>query len=159
VAIWFAGFFQVSCHCRSPAEAAAEQRKRDVDALPPTVGGLTEMLEAERSHRPTQGVTPTLESIIASTGLPFDAPTQTLGRTVLALHCSTANSSAGLTLMVCEFPGVEQAKRGLTEITALRGKMMGWQAHVSKQSTLELVVRPDASKETVERVLKAFNAP
>jgi hypothetical protein len=159
MAIWIAGFFPVACHCRSPAEAAAQQRQRDVEALPPVVGGLPEMLEAERSHRPTQGVTATLEAIIASSGLPFDAPTQTLGRTVLALHCSMANSSAGLTVTVCEFPGVEQAKRGLGEITALRGKMMGWQGHVAKQSTLELLVRPDASKETVQRVLKAFNAP
>jgi hypothetical protein len=135
------------------------QRQRDVEALPPTVGGLPELLEAERRHRPTQGVTPTLETVMARSGLTFEAPTQTLGRTVLALYCASASSSAGVTATVCEFPGVEQARRGLGEVTAVRGKTAGWQVHLSKQSTLELVVRSDAATESVQRVLDAFLKP
>lgn len=158
-AIWISLFVSVGCQCRSSAEEVARQRQRDVEALPPTVGGLPEMLEAERGHRPTQGVTPTLEAVMARSGLTFEAPTQSLGRTVLALYCASASSSAGVTVTVCEFPGVEQARRGLGEVTAVRGQTTGWQAHVSQQSTLEVVARSDASKESVQRVVDAFLKP
>jgi hypothetical protein len=132
------------------------QRKQDLDTLPPVVGGLTEQLDAERSHRPTQGVTPTLEGVMAASGLPFGATRQALGRTTLALYCASADSPVGLTVTVCEYPGVEQARRGLSEATAVRGKMTGWQATVSKQSVLELLVRPDTPKEKVDAVRGAF---
>lgn len=132
------------------------ERQRDVDALPPVVGGLNEMLDAERSHRPTHGVTATLEQLMAASGLSYGATRQTLGRTTLALYCASADSSVGLTVTVCEYPGVEQAKRGLAEATAVRGKMTGWQATVSKQSVLELLVRPDTPPEKVDAVRSAF---
>ncbi|MDX2013595.1 MAG: hypothetical protein SFW67_25605 [Myxococcaceae bacterium] len=131
-------------------------RTKDLEALPPVVGGLTEQLDEERSHRPTQGVTPTLESVMAASGLPFGATRQALGRTTLALYCASADSPAGLTVTVCEYPGVEQAQRGLTAATAVRGKMTGWQATAAKQSVLELLVRPDTPKEKVDAVRAAF---
>jgi hypothetical protein len=115
-----------------------------------------EQLEAERQHRPAQGITPTLEGVTAGSGLPFDAPQQSLGRSVLALYCASADSSSGVRVTVCEYPGPEQAKRGFTEVTAVRGKMTGWQGTVRKQSTLELLVRPQATKEAVEAVRGAF---
>lgn len=93
---------------------------------------------------------------MAASGLSFEAPRQSLGRTVLALYCASADSPSGLAVTVCEYPGVEQAKRGLTEVTAVRGKMTGWQATVAKQSVLELLVRPGVPTEKVEAVRAAF---
>ncbi|MBE2251876.1 MAG: hypothetical protein IAE78_20240 [Myxococcus sp.] len=149
------------CQCREskPATAAVEeQRNRDLAALPQAVGGLMEQLAAEASAREKDADTLSLEAVVAKSGVAFEAPQQMLGRTVLARYCASARSNDGLTVTVCEYPSVDQAARGAAEVTAVRGKVSGWQAKQRKKSVLEVVARSDAKPESVASVLAAFDA-
>jgi hypothetical protein len=117
-----------------------------------------EQLAAEAGARSKDPETIAIETVVTKSGVAFDAPQQVVGRTVLAAYCATARSNDGLTVTVCEFPSIEQAVRGAAELTAVRGKLSGWQARQRKKSTLEVVARSDATKESVDAVLRAFDA-
>lgn len=117
-----------------------------------------EQLSAESGARSRDADTIAIETVVTKSGVAFEAPQQVLGRTVLAQYCATARSNDGLLITVCEFPSVEQAVRGAAEVTALRGKLSGWQSKQRKKSTLEVVARSDAKKESVDAVLSAFDA-
>ncbi|MBM4780868.1 MAG: hypothetical protein GQE15_24490 [Archangiaceae bacterium] len=142
---------------RPVAPVVNEQRNRDLAALRPPIGGIPEQLQAEADSRLRDSETITLEQVVEASKVPFEAQQQVLGRTVLALYCGTATSPDGMMATVCEFPTLEQATRGAAEIAAVRGKVSGWQSKAKKKSVLELVVRSDAKKESVDAVLAAFD--
>ncbi len=154
-------FLASGCQCKPANRTPAlpdDQRNRDLSALPLGVGGLMEQLAAEAGARSKDPETIAIETVVTKSGVAFDAPQQVVGRTVLAVYCATARSNDGLTVTVCEFPSIEQAVRGAAELTAVRGKLSGWQARQRKKSTLEVVARSDATKESVDAVLRAFDA-
>lgn len=117
-----------------------------------------EQLAAEKASRQQDGDTIAIEAVIQKSGVTFDAPQQTLGRAVLALYCGMATSPDGFTITHCEYPSLEQAARGAAEIKAIRGGTSGWTFKARKKSTLEVVARSDAKKESVDAVLSAFDA-
>lgn len=117
-----------------------------------------EQLAAEKASRQQDGDTITIEAVMQKSGVTFDAPQQTLGRAVLALYCGTATSADGFTITHCEYPSLEQAVRGAAEIKTVRGATSGWTFKARKKSTLEVVARSDAKKESVDAVLAAFDA-
>ncbi len=116
-----------------------------------------EQLAAEAGSRSKDPETIAIETVVTKSGVAFDAPQQVLGRTVLAKYCASARTNDGFLITVCEFPSVEQAVRGAAEVTAVRGKLSGWQSKQRKKSTLEVVARSDAKKESVDAVLAAFD--
>jgi len=117
-----------------------------------------EQLGAEAGGRSKDRETITIENVVAKSAITFDAPQQALGRTVLAQYSASARSNHGFLITVCEFPSVGQAVRGSAEVTAVRGKLSGWQSKQRKKSVLEVVARSDAKKESVDAVLAAFDA-
>lgn len=165
--IWIAVFalsLAGGCQCKQTlaepkpvAVDANEQRNRDLAALKPPIGGIPEQLQAEADSRLKDADTITLEQVVDASKVTFESRAQVLGRTVLALYCGTATSVDGFTVTVCEFPTLEQAARGATEIATVRGKVSGWQSKAKKKSVLEVVARSDAKKESVDAVLAAFD--
>jgi hypothetical protein len=117
-----------------------------------------EQLAAEKASRLKDGDTIAIEAVIQKSQVAFEAPQQTLGRAVLALFCGTATSPDGFTIIHCEYPTLEQAARGAAEIKAVRGATSRWTFKARKKSTLEVVARSDAKKESVDAVLAAFEA-
>ena len=151
------------CQCKQPVAEPKpvsfvnEQRNRDLAALRPPIGGIPEQLQAEADSRLKDAETVTIEQVVEASKVPFESREQVLGRTVLALYCGMATSPDGFTMTVCEYPTLEQAARGAAQVEAVRGKVSGWQSKAKKKSVLELVVRSDAKKESVDAVLAAFD--
>lgn len=155
-AIWI-GVLSSGCP-KDSAEKAKEQRNRDLAALPQAVGGVGEQLAAEVASRSSDAETIRIEAVLERSKVPAAAPSQTLGRTLIANYCASAQSPDGFTVTVCEYPSAEQATRGLAEAKLVHGAVSGWQAKVKKKSLLEVVARTDAKVESVQAVIAAFDA-
>lgn len=150
-----------ACQCRNAAPATvdvAQQRNQDLAALPVAIGGLAEQLAAEEKARKPDADTIRLEAVVERSGVAFGPAQQLLGRPTLAHYCAQARSTSGLAVTVCEYPSVDQARRGLEEAKLVRGKSDGWQGLHRKASVLEVIARSDAPKEHLTAVLQAFDA-
>lgn len=153
------------CKCSEPkaietpppvVNAVDAQRQADLDALPRAAGALPDQLAAEAAARPSG--TPTLESVMAASGVSFGPPRQIWGVKQLAIYCAGADSTDGMIVTVCEYPSEAQAGRGEKEANIIQGKLPLHQSRVHKKSVLHVVPRSDTPAESVKKVIDAFEA-
>ncbi|MGV3624075.1 MAG: hypothetical protein ACO1OB_24875 [Archangium sp.] len=133
-------------------------RDGDLARLPQAGGSLDEQLKAEAAAR-TPG-SPSLEGLIAAAmpkGVTLAPTRQVYGRKHLATYCASGETT-GIVVIVCEYPGEEQAKRGELESNVMFNQMTGHVSKVHKNAVLHIVARTDAPAEQVATIQGVFRS-
>ncbi len=127
----------------------------------PQGGSLQGQLVAESAARLHDPETPTLEALeaaVAPDHITFNATQQLMGTKHLALYCARAVSSNSVSVSICEYPSIDQAKRGETESNIVMNQVAGHTSIVHKKSVMHLVAPTTAPAPEVEKIKAAFNA-
>lgn len=106
--LMFVAAFLFACHREKPAPQAPPMNPEAL-RLP-----LGERLAREATARPTGTVR--VEEVLAALargGLAIEGQRQVLASTVGAAYCTSAGTSKGLAVAVCEYPEEDSARKGM----------------------------------------------